>query len=252
VSGNLHALAWAKDITVAPDGSPLTSTEKLVLYVLADYYNPAYSCAWPRQEVLARVCCLSRSSVVRALGSLGRKGLVTQEHRFDKDGRQINSRYRLALHWTPVTVDEPVEDIPADEPAPAAAAKVTVTALRDGLLELAPAIAADYADVGAHAGYRAVLDAAVTLAGDHPAVSKDPTKYLSDAVVVWAIEDLHSIPAAKTASRISKATATLGSDAHRALLAALTDTAAADVKGDIISYVVRTAENRIRERAVAR
>jgi DNA-binding transcriptional ArsR family regulator len=249
MSDGLHALGWAKNITRAPDGTKITATEKLVLWSLANHYNPGYGYAFPRQSTLAEVCCLSRSSVSRALASLVKHGLIEQEHRF-KDGQQINSRYRFNFAYlqTPTTVKpEPVEDEVEDvEPV-----KATATALRDGLLGIAPDLMADYADVGAHAGYRAVLDAAEILAADHPTVSKDTRKYLADATVTWAVEHLHGIPAAKVAGRIGKATATLGKDAHRALLAALVDTAATDFTGDPLTYIVRTAERRIAERREA-
>ena len=55
----------------------LPPTQKLVLIVLADFYNEESGKAWPSQETLCRLTSLSRATINRALRELNKKGHIT-------------------------------------------------------------------------------------------------------------------------------------------------------------------------------
>ena len=55
----------------------LPPTQKLVLIVLADFYNEESGKAWPSQETLCRLTSLSRATINRALRELKKKGHIT-------------------------------------------------------------------------------------------------------------------------------------------------------------------------------
>ena len=54
----------------------LPPTQKLVLIVLADFYNEAFGKAWPSQDTLCVVTGLSLRSINRAIRELKRKGHI--------------------------------------------------------------------------------------------------------------------------------------------------------------------------------
>ena len=54
----------------------LLPTQKLVLIVLADFYNEAFGKAWPSQDTLCAVTGLSLRSINRAIRELKRKGHI--------------------------------------------------------------------------------------------------------------------------------------------------------------------------------
>lgn len=70
------ATAYIKDLRQAPNGQALTRTEKLVLFVLADCFNPDYHCAWPSVKSLARAALVSDRHIRRILRSLEAKGAI--------------------------------------------------------------------------------------------------------------------------------------------------------------------------------
>src|SRR5437016_13897734 len=83
------ALSWSataaiKGLTHDIFGKPMTAREKLVLFVIADYYNPEYSCAWAGLASIARESLTSRRHLLRVITQLEKKGMLDVEHR-DQD-----------------------------------------------------------------------------------------------------------------------------------------------------------------------
>jgi len=69
---SMAGLRWAREIR------GITSTQKLVLFALADMANDAGEC-WPSASVLAADCCLSERAVRSAFDALEAIGLLTGE-----------------------------------------------------------------------------------------------------------------------------------------------------------------------------
>lgn len=78
-----------------------TSTEKLVLFVLANHANERGFC-WPAQTTIAKECSLSRSAVIRTLAKLEARGLITRRAHFPSLGYVLN----VAHSHTPVAVSD--------------------------------------------------------------------------------------------------------------------------------------------------
>lgn len=57
----------------------LTRTERVFLFVLADYHSTETNTAWPATTTLVDDCEMSEASVKRARRSLARKGIITTE-----------------------------------------------------------------------------------------------------------------------------------------------------------------------------
>ena len=72
----------------------LPPTQKLVLIVLADFYNEESRKAWPSQDTLCRLTSLSRATLNRALKELKHKGHITiwKER---TSGQYPHSNYRI-------------------------------------------------------------------------------------------------------------------------------------------------------------
>lgn len=81
---SLKALAWAWD------QNDVSSAEKLVLLGLANYSNRDSSVAYPSVATLAKDCCLSESSVRRAVTSLERRSLLMVFEDLAKGGNSSN------------------------------------------------------------------------------------------------------------------------------------------------------------------
>ena len=62
---------------IVQEVNDLSSNQKLVLIVLANYFNTELGIAFPSQQMIAKNSSLSRSSVVRALDELRSKGYIT-------------------------------------------------------------------------------------------------------------------------------------------------------------------------------
>lgn len=89
---SVKALFWAIEQTLPP-------REKLVLIVLANYYNDDEECAWMKQSTLAAKTGLHRTTVLHSLASLeDEHGLVMSEQRRYADGRKATKRYRLNIN----------------------------------------------------------------------------------------------------------------------------------------------------------
>lgn len=74
----------------------ITSSEKLVLLVLADRHNADVGYAWPRVSRIAAETCLSERHVRKLLASLETKGFIRREWRFTEHG-QTSSAYYLTF-----------------------------------------------------------------------------------------------------------------------------------------------------------
>ena len=66
---------------IVQEVNDLSSIEKVVLLVLANYFNTDLDEAFPSQDTIAKNSSLSRSSVVRALDALQNKGYITIKKR---------------------------------------------------------------------------------------------------------------------------------------------------------------------------
>lgn len=88
------ATAYVKDLQTTPDGQRLTRSEKLILFVLADYSDPDTGCAWPSFETLAEKALMSRSSAFATIRSLRDKGMIEVEQRRSGQ-RRASNRYRI-------------------------------------------------------------------------------------------------------------------------------------------------------------
>lgn len=113
-------MSWAasghvRRLKATPTGRALSRTEKLLLLVLADYYNDEERCAWPSVVALAEDALSSRQWVMSCLGALVRDGMLEvvqapehirkgqrwarQAYRFvgfDEEGKAVNSVDRLS------------------------------------------------------------------------------------------------------------------------------------------------------------
>ena len=70
------ATAFVKDLNVCLDGRKITRSEKLLLFVLADYHNTESRNAWPSLKVLARDALMSLRQAQRCLLSLEKSQIL--------------------------------------------------------------------------------------------------------------------------------------------------------------------------------
>lgn len=85
---SVKALTWAKATTTG------SASRKLVLLVLADYADEAWSC-WPSQATIAEETELSVRQVRRILADLEEAGIVRREQRRRDDGYRTSDRIFL-------------------------------------------------------------------------------------------------------------------------------------------------------------
>jgi Helix-turn-helix domain len=89
---SVKAMAWAYEQQC---GSPAA---KLVLVTLCDYANDQNGlCAWPSQAQIADKCEMSDRHLRTIVAGLVERGFLKVEHRFDEDGRQRSSLYRICM-----------------------------------------------------------------------------------------------------------------------------------------------------------
>lgn len=89
----MDAYRWA----LTWDG--LTSAEKFVLVMIADHYNDEAHRSWPSIERLAKETALHRTTVIRAIKTLEKNGLVDVEPWVRADyGGKLNNRYCLPFY----------------------------------------------------------------------------------------------------------------------------------------------------------
>lgn len=80
------ATAYVKSLKIAPDGSPLTRSEKLLMLILADYHNDELRGAWPSGQTLAKDALLSLRHVRTLLSNLKGKGILCTSKRMSAEG----------------------------------------------------------------------------------------------------------------------------------------------------------------------
>lgn len=230
---SIHAMAWAKATTHAPDGSRLTPAAKLVLLVIADYINAESGTAWASMPRIARESQLSERWARKTIAQLEELGLLLVERRRQDDGQNLTNVYRLpAMQPTAaLTTHTPAHDGPV-KAADLREALVGDDGILDGFL-------VDYPDSPAQA-YLAALDAADVLAAENAGVSKDTQGYLRNAVVAHAAQTYAEIDG-KPLARLNREAKALGVDGHRWLVRALLHTASANVEGDLCSYAIAAA-----------
>lgn len=69
-------IAYIKKLKAAPDGTPISKSEKLFLFVLADYHDETSGEAWFSLPRIAEDSLRSQAEVVRTLQGLERKALL--------------------------------------------------------------------------------------------------------------------------------------------------------------------------------
>ena len=75
------ATAAVKSIVVDPLGKRISAREKLVLFVIADYYNEEYRCAWAGLSSIARDSLTSRRHLQTIISKLEERVLLNVERR---------------------------------------------------------------------------------------------------------------------------------------------------------------------------
>ena len=81
---------------IVQEVNDLSSKEKVVLIVLANYFNTDLDEAFPSQETIAKNSSLSRSTVIRALDALRSKGYITIKKR-RRSGQFSHNVYKIHL-----------------------------------------------------------------------------------------------------------------------------------------------------------
>jgi hypothetical protein len=236
---SLHAMAWAKTITHGPTGDAVTRSEKLLLLVLADYYNGEEGCAWPSMSRLAREALMTERHARTLTQSLEAKGLVRIERVRLADGHNATNRYHLPA------LD--AEALPGAAPHPSKATPVvdgplTAADLADGLVGdggVLDGYLGDFADAPVRA-YGAALAAADILAAEHPGLSRNLRGFLRNAVVAHAAAEVAGIEG-KGLARLYREAKALGADGHTWIVTALLSTASAAIDGDPTSYAIAAA-----------
>lgn len=90
---SIKALNWAFEQKVP-------TIPKFVLVVLADYADEKHSC-FPSQEHIADITGIGKSTLVRAIQTLEKEGLVTRERRARSNGSRTSNRYFLQVGQSP-------------------------------------------------------------------------------------------------------------------------------------------------------
>jgi hypothetical protein len=89
-----QASGYVKGLKRCPDGARLSSGQKLLALILADYHNPARRAAWPSIARLAEEALTSQSQIKRELNYL-EEHLVIRRLRPEKMGRGWNCEYQF-------------------------------------------------------------------------------------------------------------------------------------------------------------
>jgi hypothetical protein len=235
----LRAVAYVKEMLVAPSGDPLSPAEKLVALVLADYFNAELGYAFPSMERLAAESLVGDRHCRRIVKALEEKGVLAIE----TGGGRYANRYRFpqldGVALPPVADPEPV---PAAGHA-AVEERLTVTEVADGLREVIDGLLSDLDDDPVQA-YMEGLRVAQDLAVEYADLSKDAAKFLRNVVIAHAAERVHGdlIEGAEL-PRLYRAATTLGAEGARWVIWALWQTATASIKGNVASYVIKVAQS---------
>lgn len=89
------ASAYVRQLIEAPNGQSITRSEKLILFVLADYHNTEKESAWPSVRSIARDAMFSARQTRTILRSCERKGIILIEPRKRSDGSATSNTYRF-------------------------------------------------------------------------------------------------------------------------------------------------------------
>jgi hypothetical protein len=242
----IAAIAHVTEMRLAPNGELLTSTEKLVALLIANYYNTEAGYAWPSMERLAEDSLISERQCRRIVRQLEDKGVITVDVGGRSNGVYLANRYGFPGLSAPkkaavAEIVSPAPTAPADVTAETA---LSATVLAEGLREVIDAYLVDYQGDPMSA-YLAGLEAAQVLASDHPGLSKNLAQHLRNVVISHAAEFTHgaAIPG-KAHPRLYKAAATLGPQGAEWIITALCWTETAAITGDATAYVIRAAQNR--------
>jgi hypothetical protein len=101
------AIDYARKLTVAPDGSRITSTEKNVLLHLALAFNADLGIAWPGVETLSTDACICERHCRRNLENLERKKVIQRVYmRRNSKGGQTSSEYFFPAIGSPSQTPE--------------------------------------------------------------------------------------------------------------------------------------------------
>lgn len=87
------ASAYVKTLTTAPDGTKITRSEKMLLFVLADYYNDEQHAAWASIGEVARHALLSVRQAQRLCKALVTCGVLALHTRIDPKHGQLSNLY---------------------------------------------------------------------------------------------------------------------------------------------------------------
>lgn len=101
---SFEAFAWAARQRV-------TSTQKLVLLMLAERHNKDTGQCRPSHDTLAEDCGLTRRSVIDQIGKLAQAGYITVLPRA-KDNLRLPNQYRLNFHFGIQAAPKAPEDDP--------------------------------------------------------------------------------------------------------------------------------------------
>ena len=74
----------------------VSATAKLVLFALNEHANIGEHGDWrvfPSQERIAKMCGVSKPTVIKAMKELTEAGVITVAHQHDKNGRQLQNLY---------------------------------------------------------------------------------------------------------------------------------------------------------------
>jgi hypothetical protein len=102
------ATAHIKELTHAPNGEAITRSEKLLLLIIADYYNDEKRCAWASVPTIAKNALLSERRVRQVFQSLTEKRALLAIHRSGK-----SSIYKL-----PTLTPEIISGVKSTSPTP--------------------------------------------------------------------------------------------------------------------------------------
>jgi len=97
------SVKWIADVLEHDTYQQVDGTELLVLIILADHSN-SEGIAWPSIDRMARMARRSKRTVLECLGALETAGYVDRHRRFNEDGKQITTLYRLL---PPDQIDNP-------------------------------------------------------------------------------------------------------------------------------------------------
>jgi hypothetical protein len=89
------ATAYVKGLKVAQNDEPVTRSEKLFLFVLADSHNEERKAAWPSVPKIARAALLSERRVREIAAACRLKGIICWDVQVATDGGTDNNLYHF-------------------------------------------------------------------------------------------------------------------------------------------------------------